>query len=283
MANFVRRVGLPVALFICFLVASSCDDNATEFDSIAVDPLPAPDTFFPTSALDRDAGGGADFLDPPRDNFTQTTLLTGQVLVAGGTSSGAALDQALIYDQRTAEFSLTNSLAVSRRGHTATLTSAGGVVVAGGIGADGEPLDSVEIYRPSLGTWQILQRMRDARFGHTATRLSGGELLLAGGVTSSFGTVTDTCEMLDVSTLLLSDVTPIQAGPGSMFGSPRAFHTATSVPIHASPPLGGMGPCAPGNFEDVVIFLGGLTGSPGGPAAAVAATVAVFYPGQTTP
>ncbi|MCZ6688435.1 MAG: kelch repeat-containing protein [Planctomycetota bacterium] len=283
MASTVRKVGLPIALFVCFLVVSSCDDSATELDSIAVDPLPAPDTFFPTSTLDRDDGGGADFLNPPRDNFTQTTLLTGKVLIAGGTSSGAALDQALLYDQLAAEFFLTSSLAVARRGHTATLTSAGDVVVVGGIGVGGEPLASVEIYRPSLGTWQILQGMRDARFGHTVTRLSGGDLLVAGGVTSSFGTVTDTCEILDVSTLLLSDATPIQAGPGSMFGSPRAFHTATSVPIQASPPLGGAGPCAPGNFEYVVIFVGGLTGSPGGPAAALAATVAVFYPGETTP
>ena len=270
------------------LLASSlflpgCHKNATEFDPIVVPPLPGVDAFFPTSLIDRDAGGGSDFLVPSRSHFSQTTLLTGQVLIAGGTSGGSALRTAEIYDQRPAEFFLTGSLQEARRGHTATLTGSGDLVVIGGLGSGGSPLISAEVYRPSSGSWVRTQRMGEARFGHTATRLSDGNILVAGGVTSSFGTVTDTCQILDVNTLLFHDATPIQAGSGATFGLPRAFHTATAVPWLAIPPLGDEGPCDAGNTEEVVVLVGGLTGSPGGPATTMAASVAVFYPQETTP
>jgi hypothetical protein len=280
----VRRFVLIVALMIGAGALVGCKKkNAFEFDSNVVPALEPADAFHPVPEIDREPGGGNDILVPPRDNFSQTTLRTGQVLIAGGTSADDARRDAFIYDQRAAEFFQTAGLVDARRGHTATLTRSGSVVVIGGVGDGWDPVSSAEIYRPYLGTWERIEAMEVPRFGHTATRLSDGNILVAGGVTSAWGFLTDTCEILDVTTLRFIDAAPIQAGPGQTYGRPRAFHTATAIPELAVPPLGDEGPCEDGNTQDVVVFIGGLAGSPGGPAAAIAASIPVFFPLESTP
>ena len=278
----MSRTALPLALILGAVVIGGCHKNAREFDSIMVPPLP-PDTFNPTSTIDRISGGGADFLRPARDNYSQTLLITGPVLIAGGTSVGLAQNVVEIYDQRPAEFFDTGFLRQARRGHTATVTSAGDVIVTGGLDLSGNPMASAEIYRTSTGTWTLIQSMAVARFGHSATRLLNGDLFVAGGVTTAGGAVTDSAQILNVSTLQFKAATPMQAGPGASFGQARAFHSATPVPRDmAISPLTGLLGCEPGDVETVVVILGGLTGGVGGPAAAIAGTVTVFFPFEMT-
>jgi hypothetical protein len=262
-------LGLGIALVVGL---AACDSrNATDLNRILV-PALVPDSFNPVETLDREPGGGETGLEPARDGFSQTTLRTGQVLIAGGGSGGYSLASAVIYDQRSAEFSAAQPMAERRRGHTATLIRTGDVVVLGGIGPDGEPIPSGEVYRSSTGIWERTPDMDVPRHGHTATLLWTGDILVVGGITSSWGTVTGSCEVLDTSTLLFSSV-----APGSM---PRAYHTATSVPRRFAPPLQDEGSCLDGNTEDVVVVAGGLTGAPEGPVSMMALDIEVYFPAE---
>ncbi len=72
-----------------------------------------------------------------RYNFTQTSLPTGKVLVAGGydktcPSSCPGLSSAELYDPSTGTWSMTGSMHTGRWAHTATLLANGLVLVAGG-------------------------------------------------------------------------------------------------------------------------------------------------------
>jgi uncharacterized protein (TIGR03382 family) len=60
------------------------------------------------------------------------TLATGQVLIAGGTSSGAALNRAELYDPATGSWSLTGTLAGERYDAGMALLPDGRVLIAGG-------------------------------------------------------------------------------------------------------------------------------------------------------
>jgi hypothetical protein len=76
----------------------------------------------------------------PRMNHTATRLLDGRVLVTGGvslTAGGQSLTESEIYDPATGSFSMTGSLHVGRRRHTATLLPDGRVLVVGGDGWTG--------------------------------------------------------------------------------------------------------------------------------------------------
>jgi hypothetical protein len=263
---------LALGIALCIGLAACDSRNAKDLNRIIV-PALVPDSFNPVETLDREPGGGESGLEPARDGFSQTTLRTGQVLIAGGGSGGSSIASAVIYDQRSAEFSATQPMAERRRGHTATLIRTGDVVVLGGIGPDREPIPSGEVYRTSTGTWERIPDMEVPRHGHTATLLWTGDILVVGGITSSWGTVTGSCEVLDTRTLLFSSVEP-----GSM---PRAYHTATSVPRRVAPPLQDEGSCLDGNTEDVVVVVGGLTGAPDGPVSMMALDMEVYFPGES--
>src|SRR5579884_917664 len=84
---------------------------------------------------------------------------------------------------------LTGSMAIARRGHTATLLPDGRVLVAGGgqlyaLGTLDRPLASAELYDPVRGTWTVTGSLNQAREGHTATLLLDGLVLAAGGLGS---------------------------------------------------------------------------------------------------
>lgn len=118
-------------------------------------------------------------------------------------------------------FSLTGSMATSRRFHTATLLPSGKVLVAGGDDS-GSALASAELYDPSTGTFSPTGNMTVPREGPTATLLSNGQVLIAGGSDSS-GAAMASAELYDPSTGTFT------ATSGSMTAA-RASHTATLLP-----------------------------------------------------
>jgi len=73
-----------------------------------------------------------------------------------------------------------STMAVERRGHTATRLSDGRVLIAGGENSSGA-LNQSEIYDPASATFSAAANMGAARVDHSATLLADGRVLIAGG------------------------------------------------------------------------------------------------------
>ncbi len=124
-----------------------------------------------------------------RWSHTATTLNNGKVLVAGGRIKWGGpfpvLTSAELYDPSTDTWTLTGSMNVPRRSHTATLLPDGRVFIAGGGDATSTsaemPIDSCEIYDPSTGTFSLVGNMTTPRLAHTNTLLDNGTVLITGG------------------------------------------------------------------------------------------------------
>jgi hypothetical protein len=120
-------------------------------------------------------------------------------------------------------FTLTGSLNIARRDHTATLLQNGEVLVAGGTDVDNNfttALASAELYNPTTGKWTLTGSMSDARTAFTATLLTNGEVLVAGG--SNEVDCLDSAELYNPGT-----------GQWTLTGSmnqPRCSHSATLLP-----------------------------------------------------
>lgn len=239
-----------------------------------VPPLP-PDSFTRVDTLTlRNPTIQTPYLQQGKDSLTATTLRTGLVIVIGGTAGGTALQETEVYDQRSAEFTLSGLVGQARRHHTATLTSAGDIVVIGGVGQSLTPLISAEIWESATGTYTTVSQMRTPRVGHTATSLPSGEILVVGGFTDSIGEfVTYSTEALNLSTTLWREHTPIQA-TNSQEGMPRALQSATTI----------AGPDGQaGNGDDLVIFMGGVQGNrTTGKVTNLTSSVVVYYPNEQT-
>jgi hypothetical protein len=121
-----------------------------------------------------------------RQGHAAVLLVTGEVLVIGGQTSGAgpgaphALATAELYDPDTGLWRETGLLATARVGATATFLQDGKVVAVGGATSAG-PVRSAETYDPATGAWTKTGAMDVARQGHTATLLPDGRVLVAGG------------------------------------------------------------------------------------------------------
>jgi N-acetylneuraminic acid mutarotase len=126
----------------------------------------------------------------PRHYHTQTTLIDGTVLVAGGEwtdgacgGSGAA-DRVERYDPASNTWSSAASLATSRQRHTATRLLDGRVLVVGGaVPFSTTALASVEIYDPDTDAWSSAAGLIGMRYSHAATLLPDGRVLVVGGST----------------------------------------------------------------------------------------------------
>jgi WD40 repeat protein len=98
----------------------------------------------------------------------------------------------------------TDSMVVSRRGHSATLLSNGEVLIAGG--ASG--ILQGELYDPSSGTFRLTSPMGNERISHRAIRTGSGEVLVVGGVDAQ-GRGLNTVEVYDPHTGLFSPSGPL--------------------------------------------------------------------------
>ena len=154
----------------------------------------------------------------PRGWHTATLLLNGNVLVAGGYSSGGnATASAELYDPTTGNFSLTGSMAVPRQSFTATLLLNGKVLVTGGL----QNINSAELYDPATGLFSITGIMAVPRQSFTATLLPNGEVLVAGGYSEVL-----IPEPITASAELYNPATGNFSSTGSMTTT-RENHTAT--------------------------------------------------------
>jgi hypothetical protein len=126
-------------------------------------------------------------------------------------------------------FALTGSMAIARRGHTATLLESGKVLVAGGAGG---PDVSAELYDPASGMFTATGNMTAARRGHTATLLTDaalpnhGKVLIVGGDSGDGGT---SAELYDPVTEIF---TAAGNATGVMIGHTATLLTDAALPNH---------------------------------------------------
>ena len=148
---------------------------------------------------------------------TTTTLLSGELLVAGGMGPGeSSLSTAELIDVSTDSVKAVASMAQARAGHTATALPDGRVVLAGGY--NGEYLASVEVFDPARQRFAIMGHLNEGRSGHTATLLPDGRILIVGGVGRGWSFLAS-AELFDPTTGRSEPVGPLSV--------PRESHTAT--------------------------------------------------------
>ena len=143
---------------------------------------------------------------------TSTLLDDGRVLVAGGygishagllaqNESPAYLDSCEIYDPGTETWSTTDSLAVARNQHGATLLSGGNVLVAGGMNKswtyENESLDSVEIFDTGTDTWSEVASMNYKRDNVNVILMPDSKVFVSNGSWGGDRSYANTCEVYD--------------------------------------------------------------------------------------
>ena len=114
-----------------------------------------------------------------RIDHTAVRLANGDVLVAGGVSSGYTAT-AELYDPSTGRWIATGSMTVPRAFAGAALLKNGEVLMAGGSNLEGTSKATAEVYNPANGKWTATTNMPT---GHTspAAVLPGGKILVIGG------------------------------------------------------------------------------------------------------
>ena len=153
-----------------------------------------------------------------RSFHTATLLMSGKVLVVGGSTGGSSATGEL-FDPSVGVFTTTGDMTVGRSSHTATLLTNGKVLIAGGQSVSGD-LKSAELYDPATGNFTMTGGLTEARSFHTATLLQDGKVLITGGLQS--GTALASAELFDPSNGTF-------ASAGNM-STARVNHTATLLP-----------------------------------------------------
>jgi hypothetical protein len=190
-------------------------------------------------------------MNDARAFHTATLLPDGMVLVAGGTTGGAYLSSAELFDPATGVWSRTSPMNDAHAGHTATLLTFDPllefmVLVAGGFGSFGDITSVAELYNPpppvvlpaaggspastAGGSWVQVGPMNVTRMFHTATLLpaSGAlnrtrQVLVTGGPDPGNEITTGkTTEIYDSATRAWTLT-------GNLH-SDRTGHTATMLP-----------------------------------------------------
>jgi hypothetical protein len=165
-----------------------------------------------------------------RSCLTATRLLSGKVLLAGGTDSdgmghGSTLRVTELFDPTSGTFTSTTPMLFTRHNHAASLLADGRVLITGGDTADlvgDDVLRYAELYDPTTGKFTQTGDMIHTRRLHTSTLLSDGTVLIAGGqeVNTLMGTAT--AETYDPRTGLFSATNDMLIN--------REYHTATRLP-----------------------------------------------------
>jgi Galactose oxidase, central domain len=139
------------------------------------------EVFNPRATPDRAFGGVVGHLLAARREHTATVLVTGDILVVGGSNDQGLPVQAETFDPITRSVLEAGRLSRPRTRHTATRLPDGRVLVTGGLGVDGQPLRSVEIFDPTIRNFVAARSLSVERSDHVAVELCDGTVLLVGG------------------------------------------------------------------------------------------------------
>ena len=128
-------------------------------------------------------------MNTEHSKHTSTLLTDGRVLIAGGQfrrdNDWVTHSAAEIYDPTTKTFSLTSSLNVERKTHTAAITPSGEVLILGGFTESSGVIqchDSAELYDPNSGKFRFTGGDMPFRACESeASLLSTGEVLITSG------------------------------------------------------------------------------------------------------
>jgi hypothetical protein len=203
------------------LLVGGQNQNNSSFAALASAELydPATGTFSATGSMNTSRFDGQ----------TATLLPNGQVLVAGGLSSGFGdpVPSAELYNPATGTFSATGEMISPRYDSAATLLPNGQVLVVGGCFSNNGPngcelVAGAELYNPATGTFSATGSLITARCCYALTPLPDGQALVAGGITSPFDTILASAELYNPATGSFS-------ATGSMT-TPRASPAATELP-----------------------------------------------------
>jgi hypothetical protein len=153
-----------------------------------------------------------------RQDHSATRLLSGEILVVGGSDgSGRALDSMERIGRAGGTFAV-GTLRAARSGHNATLLPSGQVLLTGGV--NGQAVAEVEIFDDEgLGTTRLIGVLREPRFYAAAVELPLGQALIVGGFVGPGVQLAASTELYD----------PFWGSVGPL-NLPRAKHSATLLP-----------------------------------------------------
>jgi hypothetical protein len=191
---------LPNSGFV--LIVGGVDQSGIDLSAAELF-VPASGTFVPTHPM-----------TTVRDSHTATLLGSGQVLIAGGYSTGSATGSAELFNPTTRTFMRTGTMNHPRANHAAVRLMDGRVLITGGDAAG----NTAEIFDPGTGRFSPTGSMLQSRYWHTATLISGGKVLIAGGWN---GTGLSSAEVYDPASGRFSAIPAMSVA--------RAGHTATTL------------------------------------------------------
>ncbi len=131
-----------------------------------------------------------------KNNYTQTLLPNGNLLVAGGGQSSISngSNTCSLYNASSNTWSATSNMSTNRINHTTNLMVNGNVMTIGG--NDGASVhNSCEFYNYSSGNWSTAPAMNQSRTNHASILLMDGRILTSGGFDGT--SILTTCEIYD--------------------------------------------------------------------------------------
>ena len=177
-----------------------------------------------------------------RHEHTATLLANGNVVVIGGLSGTAVLNNAEIYNPTGTSFgtwtAVANTMTSPRRGHTATLLAVPGnstlnnqVLVVGGNngGSTNVSVNTAQVFNGTT-TWTAAGTLAATRESHTATALANGNVLIAGGKTVASGGGTTFPQTTQVFNAASGAGSWNSTSASGSTVSRRIGHTATLLP-----------------------------------------------------